>query len=140
MGHLTDARTAVQEVVAQIQEDWTAYPLVVELDNRSVVDQGQQTKPYLKVRIVPMRGGGQSDLADRPFVEQRGQILLYACAREGSGAGEADALLDFITDYFDMAVLGTLHCTAVEATEPKNVKGWREVPAIVNYWYHRLSN
>jgi hypothetical protein len=138
MGHLTDARAAIQAVLKQIQTDWTAYPLVVELDNRDVVDQATQSYPYLSVQIVPM-GGGQADIGARPLVEQRGQILLYAAARVGTGAAGADALLDFLTDYFDMKTVGPVRCHAVVATEPHDLKGWHYTPAIIDYWYHRQS-
>ena len=38
-------------VIAQIVADWTTYPLVVESDNRTAVDQSLQVDPYIKVMI-----------------------------------------------------------------------------------------
>lgn len=141
MGHLTDAQNSIQTVLAQIQADWqlaTGKTLVIELDNRDVVDQGTQQDVYLSVEIIPMNGE-QADMADRPKVLQEGQILLSAVARCGSGASESNVLLDFLTPYFDMKDLANVRCHAVKAVQPKEKNGWRYAPAIVDYWYHRTS-
>ncbi len=136
--NLGQAKADVMTVVAQIVTDWTTYPLQVESDNRTVVDQATQVNPYLKVEVAPM-SGEQADMADHPRVLQRGQILLYAVAKGGSGEADANALLDFVAGYFDMKNIGTVRCHAATATTQKEIKGWWWCPAIVPYWYHRTS-
>jgi hypothetical protein len=138
MGHLTDADASIRAVLKQIQDDWTDYPLVIQIDNRIVVDQGGQTEPYLDVQIEPL-GGGQADMADRPLVEQYGQILLAAVVRCGAGTTDAKKLLDFVLPYFDMKDIGTVRCHAAVAVKPREEKGQYYAPGMVNYWYHRVS-
>lgn len=139
MGALTDTRTTIMAVVKQIQEDFTAYQLDVESDNRTTINQGKQSKPYLRVEVEPL-SGEQASLGANPLVEQRGQILLYACAKEGSGALLADQLRDFITPYFDRKVLGFVQCHTAFAVMPKAVQGWVYYPLIIDYYYHRVAS
>lgn len=138
MGALSDTRAAVMAVVQQIQTDFTAYSLKVESENRTSIDQGTQVNPYLKVEIKPI-SGDQASLGVNPLVEQRGQILLYACIKDGEGAALADTLRDFVIPYFDRKVLNFVQCYAAIATQPKEVLGWRHFPVIVNYYYHRIA-
>lgn len=135
---LTEARAAIMAVVAQMQIDHTAYPLVVETSNRDVVDQALQVKPYLKVTVAFM-GGDQMDMADKPRIKQHGQVLLCAVAKGGSGEAEALELLDFITPYFDLARLGSIECHACTAVDAKEDKGWWHAPAIVDFYYTRIK-
>jgi hypothetical protein len=138
MGALSDTRTAVMIVVQQIQDDFSDYALNVEIDNRTVIDQAKQKTPYLRVEIEPL-AGDQISMGKNPLVEQRGQILLYVCVREGKGAAEADELRDFIIPYFDRQVLGYLQCHAAVATRPRSIKGWEYYPIVVTYYYHRVA-
>jgi hypothetical protein len=138
MGALSDTRTAVAAVLAQIQDDFSDYRLLIETDNRTLVNQKTQTVPYLRVEIETL-SGGQESLGKNPLVEQRGQILLYACAREGSGPTLADELRDFVIPYFDRKVLGFVQCYAAVATRPRIIKGWEHYPVVVTYYYHRIA-
>lgn len=138
MGALTDARAEIMAVVARIQADWTAYPLVVEPDNRIVVDQATQTNPYLQVSIK-MLSGEQLDMADRPKVEQRGQILLCVVVKENSGSAKAQALLDFLTPYFELQDFAQVRCHAFQAVSDSTVKGLTYYPGIINFWFTRNS-
>lgn len=138
MNAIEQARVDIVTVVMAAQAAWTAYPLTVEYGNREVVDQNLQTKPYLKVKILPL-SASQLDMADKPHVKQLGQIQLIAVAKEGSGESEANQLLDFLTPYFDMKAFSLVNCYAVEAQTPRTISGWEYCPAIVNYWYNRTS-
>jgi hypothetical protein len=131
-------RLDVMTVVKQIQTDWTAYPLLVETDNRVIIDQATQANPYLRVEIVPLVSD-QMDLGAHPHVRQTGQILLYAVAKEGAGAALSEALLDFVTPYFDLKRFTTIQCHSVQAQKPIAKTGWWWNPAIVNYFYFRAT-
>lgn len=139
MGHLSDAKAEVRAVAAQMQLDWTAYPLQIELDNRESVDLGTQTKPFLQISVKPM-AGEQMDMADNPLIEQRGQILLNVVSRAGDGTTESDALLEFAMKYFSLKYFTLVQCRAAVAVSPKLVKDRWYSPAIVDYWYQYLRN
>lgn len=138
MGALTQADQAIMTVIKQIVTDWTAYPLFVEPDNETSLDQAAQTNPWLQVSIRQI-SGSQMDLADRPRVQQLGQILLSAVVKDGAGRQGAKALLDFCTPYFDMKDLGIVRTHAFEATAAKALNGWYYAPAIVPFWFDRIS-
>lgn len=131
---------AIMAVIEQIVADHTAYPLAIEIDNRKLVDQAKQSLAHLKVEIKYI-SGGQLDLSSRPFVEQWGQIWLSAICKEGTGTAAVRTLLDFLLPYFDRKVLGGLvHCKTVTSGTPKQIKNEWYAPAIVNFYYHRLTN
>lgn len=132
------ARQAIRTVLDQIRADWAAYPLVIETDNRKIVDQATQEKPYLQVEIDFM-GGGQADLGARPTVRQDGQIEIHIVDKAGNGTAEIDALVDFIVPYFDMKNLGIVRTQAVERYRGKDVKGWWHEPLLINFYFHRTS-
>lgn len=138
MATLTDAHTEIMTVVEALQAAWTDYPLVVETTNRAAVDQSVQTNPYLQV-TVRMIGAQQLDMADRPQVKQRGQILLSVVSKGLSGVAKGNNLLDFCQAYLDLKNLGAVQCQAFEVVDGVSIKGWWYAPAIVNFWYTRLS-
>lgn len=129
-----DVATVIQAIVTA----WTDYALVVEMDNHSAVDQSVQEKPYLQVEIRHM-SADQADMSDNPFIDYRGQILLSVVAKAGTGTTDSNKLLDFIRPYFNIKDIGIIHCKAFEDYPAKSVNGWYYSPAIVNFWYHKLS-
>lgn len=132
------AATDITAVIKQVIADHTSYPLVVEEQNRNEVDQVTQTNPYLKVE-VKFFSADQMDMADHPRVEQWGQIFLTAMCKPGQGTVGVKTLIDFVRPYFELKQIGIVHCRAVSAVDGKEVKGvWRE-PAIVNFYYHRIT-
>lgn len=133
------ANRDIAAVIKQIIADHTLYPLKVEQKNRSKIDQATQVKPYLKVE-VKLLASDQIDLADKPRIEQWGQIWLSAVCKCGEGAEEAEALLDFVTPYFELNRIGIVQCKSVTAVTGKEIKGLWYEPAIVNFYYHRRKN
>lgn len=135
---LTEANAAIMTVVAQLVQDHTAYPLVVETDNRDVVDLALQGQPYLQVTIDFM-GADQLDLGEKPRVKQHGQLLLCAVAKGGTGKAETLALLDFVMPYFDMANLGGVEFHAMEAAGAKEMKGLWRAATLGNFYFTRIK-
>lgn len=129
-----DVATVIQEIV----NTWTDYPLVVEMDNQEAVDQATQTKPYLQVQIRHL-DAEQADMSDNPFVKHYGQVLISVVSKEGTGTTDANKLLDFIRPKFNLKNIGLVNCKAFEDKSGKPDKGWWYSPAIVNFWYHKLS-
>jgi len=136
---LTQAGRDIRAVIEQIKADFTAYPLKVEIDNRSTVDQATQTDPYLKVEIDYLPGGQQLSIGTDVVVRQVGQVCLYAIVKEGAGTDLAAQLLDFVVPYFDRKVLGSVHLHPAQAIRGRPVKGWWYAPALLEFWYDRLT-
>lgn len=131
---LTELSQAVMTVIQQIVTDHTDYPLLVEMDNRDIVDQATQVNPYLQVTIAPMHGE-QAELGPNAMTKQTGQILISAVVKSGAGTADAKALLDFVLPYLSMQQFGTLQCQAAYPTLGKPANGWWHQPAIVPYFY-----
>lgn len=134
----TLARQALMTVVAQIVEDWTEYPLVIETDNRNAVDQSQQVEPYLKV-MIDFLGGHQADMADNPIERHYGQIVLQVVVRCGDGTAEGATLRDFIRPYFSLKNLGGLQLEAAERHKSREILGWEHLPLLATFYFHALS-
>ncbi len=133
------AKLDIRTVLEQIVTDHTAYPIVVEIDNRTLVNQATQVKPYLKAEIKFM-GSDQLDLGNASQnVEQWGQIWLTVVSKGGQGTADATALIDFITPYFDLRRFSLVQCRSVTSVGGKEMKGLWHQPLIVNFYYHRRT-
>ena len=133
----TDVATTLTSVIQQIIAAHTLYTLAVEQENLSTIDYATQDDPFLKIEIRLM-SADQMDLADRPRVEQWGQLWLSAVCKAGTGTAKAKALLDFATPYFELKTLGGVHCQAVAAQAGKEIRGLWVQPAIVNFYCQRV--
>lgn len=134
-------RIALATQIAAMQAAWLVAkgtPLVVEVDNRKMVDQATQSKPYLQVELRFM-SAEQADLSHNPMVRHDGQLLLAAVAKDNSGMAAANELLDFARPYFELQYIGPMQCQVMQDYPGKSKLGWYYSPAIVNFWYHRLS-
>lgn len=135
----TQASIDITAVIKQIIAAHTSYPLVVEQENKTTVDQDKQTKPYLKAEIHFMAADQIELGAQNQLVQQWGQIWLSAVCKPGAGTADVKALLDFVTPYFDCKKVGIVQCLAVTATLGKKADGLWHQPAIVNFWYLRRT-
>lgn len=135
---LTEANAAIMTTVVQLVQDHAAYPLVIETDNRDVVDLALQEQPYLQV-TVDFMGADQISLGEKPRVKQHGQLLLCAVAKGGTGKAASLALLDFVMPYFDMESMGGVEFHAAEAAGAKEIKGLWRATALVNFYFTRIK-
>jgi hypothetical protein len=133
------ARLDIMNVINQIQADFSDYPLVVESDNRQVVDEATQDNPYLQVEIDYLPGGGQMDLGTRPMVKQVGQLCLYAVVKEGAGSAGAGHLLDFVLPYFDCKTRGIVTFHAGQRVRPIRRNGKWYAPVWFDFWFVRYT-
>ena len=132
------ARQGIMTAMAAAVTAHTSYPLVVEADNRKLVDQVAQSDPYIQISIAFM-SAEQSDMADHPIVRQMGQIILAVAVKEGTGTAAGAALRDFIRPYFSMKNLGIVRTHAAEIYSSKTHMGWEYTPLLINFWYHDVS-
>ena len=137
----TQASIDIAAVIKRMIADHTSYPLIVEQDNRKVVDSTGQVNPWLKVQVKFM-GAGQIDLGNtHQTVQQWGQVWLVATCLPGDGTAAVKALLDFVRPYFNVKQLGVAKLTfnAVSGGAGKEVKGLWVEPAIVDFYYHERT-
>lgn len=138
---MTTESQAVAEIMTRLTTAvaaWSAYTLVVEIPNKTLVDQATQTNPYLQVAIS-MLSGEQLDMGDNRRSRQFGQLILMVVAKGGTGMIPTSALRDHLAPYFNMENLGTVVCEAAELHMSKPIKGWEYSPLVINFWYTQLK-
>lgn len=132
------ARTDIATAVAAAVAAWVAYPLVVEMDNRSAVNYDTQQKPFLQVDSYYL-GGDQLDLGDSPLVKQYGQIMLSVVSKEGTGIAESAALADFLVPYFELKNFVVVRTHAAEPQKSRILRGWHYQPVLIPFWFVRTT-
>lgn len=129
-----DAATEIRAIFEQVRTDWTAYELLIEHDNRNVINLATQVNPFLCVSIVNL-SGQQLDLGAKPRTRQFAQIQMAAAIKQGKGTAELDALLGFIAPYFNMKDLTTVRCQSIALMKDKLEKEWYYRPAVIGFYY-----
>lgn len=133
---LLQCRQDIATVLQAIKTAWVAYPLVIDTDNRNLVDYSVQANPFLQVDTIYL-SADQLDLSANPKVKQYGQLILSVVAKDGTGVVDILTLLEFITPYFDMKDFSSARFHAGEVYKPKVVNGWYYQPVLFNFWFIR---
>lgn len=133
-------RNEILAVIEQIQTDFSTYPLQVDAPNLSKTVLGGQSRPYLRVDIDYLPGGGQMEIGKaKQLVKQRGQVVLDVVVKGNSGTLEATKLLDFIVPYFNIKVLGVVRTHAVQAARGRELRGEWHQPLWVDFEANQFS-
>lgn len=134
----TLARAAIMTVIQQAVDDWDDFPLLVETENRRIIDQATQVNPYLRVWI-DFLGAQQAELGLNPLVRQTGQIMVQVVVKCDSGTRLPATLRDFLRPYLSLKNLGGLQTSVAEIYKSKEIKGWEHYPLLINFWYHEAN-
>jgi hypothetical protein len=124
-----------QAVVTQVESrklQWSGFPLVVEYDNKIIVDTQTQAKPFLCVRIVYV-SGEQANLGPDSRQRDYGQIHIAAAAKENSGTAEANTLLDFFVPALRMRTLAGFRLYGSRPQKELEHKGWLYYPVLIPF-------
>lgn len=125
-------RVAFTALVEARKSSWSGYTLLIEYDNRLVVNTQTQTNPFLCVKILYV-SGDQATLGTYPIQRDYGQIHLAAVVKENSGVAQANALLDF---FVPSLRLRTADGTRLYASRPQKeqvFKGWVYFPVLIPF-------
>ncbi len=136
MATLEQARIDIVTAVEAAKTGAPISPLVIEYDNRIVVDTQTQTKPYLAVHIKFM-DGHQASLAANPIHRIQGQIHLAAVAKIGSGSADALKLLDFFYPQLHGRAMGTVRCHMAKIAPTTIHLGWEYYPVLIPFWFDK---
>lgn len=132
-----DIRQALVTAVEAAKVGAPTAGLIIEYDNRIIVDTQTQVDPYLIVQVVLM-DGKQADLAEHAIHRFYGQLLLGATVKDGSGASDALKLLDHFVPQLQRQTFNGVHMqTAKPAPSRKNL-GWTTFPTIIPFWYDKI--
>lgn len=132
------ARVALVNAVEALKATWTAYPLLVEYDNRITVNRGTQTNPFLCVSLNYM-GGEQLSLGTNPGYRNMGVIALEAHIKEGQGSKLANDLLQHFFPILQMTdAFAPLRTYAGRHTSKPPKDGWDNEIVLIPFWYDTL--
>jgi len=129
-------RQAVTNAVEAAKVTFTEYPLVIEYDNRILVDTQTQVNPFLQVRVLIL-DGGQVDLSNDPLHRYIGQLHLAAVTKEGGGSAEANRLLEHFYPKLHKNSLGGVRTYMAKPSTPKPHLGWIYTPVLIPFWFDR---
>lgn len=133
-----DIRAAVVAEVEVIKATFTAYPLVVEYDNRLGVDMALQQNPFLCVE-VQVFAGRQADLSSNPIHRLTGFLILTSKVKEGEGVKKQVDLLDFFYPKLQKRKIGPAIFEMADFDKPRTVKGWVGYSALIPFRADRVN-
>lgn len=123
-----------QQLVAEIEaiRIQSGSGVVIQYDNRDIVETTTQSGPFLDVSIEYI-DGEQVDLSNKPVHRIVGLLVLTARVREGSGsAGAYDLLSNFYMKLHGRQV-GDVKLAMSKFSRPKKVDGWWGVASFMPF-------
>jgi hypothetical protein len=117
----------------------TLYPkMVVEYDNRVIVDTATAQAPFLQcnIRFVDSE---QRELAPDSATRYRGQIELAVAVKDGQGVAEAYKVLDALVPLLQRKALGTVRTYNAQSVRDKPHLGWVYFPSLIPFWSDQPS-
>lgn len=115
------------------------YPLVIEYDNRILVDTQKQTDPYLQVEIVYL-GAEQADLSENPIHRLTGMIILTAKVKEGGGTAELNKLMEAFYPALQRKNFGDVRTfmSDIVTAKAQTKDGWVGLPVTIPFLIHKV--
>lgn len=138
MATLEQHRQSIVTAVEAAKATFTTYPLIIEYDNRMLIDQATQRNPYLCVDILFM-DGFQADLSTNPIHRKVGQIHLQAVVKEGAGSAQALQLLDHFGTALQAKILGGVRTKMQTYARSKPHLGWVYTPVVIPFWTNDIT-
>lgn len=130
---LDTIRQEVTTKVEEIKATFTAYPLIIEYDNKLIVDTATQENPFLCCR-VKLLDGYQRDYCDNPYHTIIGQIELAAAVKDGAGSAKANQLLDFFYPKLHRKSFGGVRTKMALPAPVQKHNGWHYYAVLIPLW------
>jgi hypothetical protein len=112
-----------------------SYTLVIEYENRNLVNWATRTDPVLCVEILYI-DGFQSNLAANTNHRVMGSILLKALVKKGQGVMAANKLLEHFYPAMHMSeAMFPVRTRATRLTKEPMEKDWFCEVAVIPFWY-----
>lgn len=129
-----------QSLVAAVEAAKVGAPtpsLVIEYDNRIIVDTQTQIDPYLIVQVV-LIDGVQADISTDPIHRFYGQLLLAPAVKDGAGSADALKLSDHFVPQLQRKTFSGVRTLAAKPTPSRKNLGWTLYPTIIPFWYDKI--
>lgn len=134
----TQARREIATAIEAARLAWTDYPLVVEQENRDVINYATQVKPFVSVDVV-FYDGKQMDLGPEPLQGVYGQVYIAVCTQEGKGTSEVTPVIDHMSKALSRQSFPLVKMGVPQPQPAVTRKGWYCQVTLVSFWYHELA-
>lgn len=132
-------RAAVVAAVETLKTSWVDYTLLVEYDNRIVVDTQTQVNPFLCVHIV-YTGGEQASLGQTQTHHRvYGSVIVSAAVKLGSGTKQANDLLEHFIPSLHLTSIGGARMWGASPEKDKEHRGWIYYPVVIPFDFDELN-
>jgi hypothetical protein len=138
MSNIETYRQQLVSAVEVAKETYANQDLVIEYDNRYLVDMNTQTDPFLCVEVSYV-GAAQADLSNKPVHKIAGMLILTAKVREGAGTANAYNLLDHFYEKLQFRVIGDCRMEMANIIRPAKLAGWWGISAIIPFRVNKFS-
>jgi hypothetical protein len=131
-----------QQLVTEIElhkASFTDYSVVVEYDNRTIVDTQLQKNSFLSAEIMYI-DGYQADLSNKPVHRIIGMLVLTAKTREGAGTAEGYKLLEHFYTRLQWKVVGKVRLDMAKMVRPRLLNGWWGVSATIPFHINKFPS
>lgn len=135
---MESAREAVATAVEAAKAGAPVADLVIEYDNRTLVDTATATKPFLRVELV-FGPGYQADISATPLHRFTGNIVLSAAVKEGQGSAEALKLLAHFYLALQSKQFGAVRTKKCSPGGSQPFKGWVYHRVFVPFWFDTVD-
>lgn len=138
---MSNLDTYRQQLVAAVEiarETYADSQLLVEYDNRYLVDMNTQTDPFLCAEIT-YAGAKQADMSNKPVQKIAGLLILTAKVREGAGTAAAYSLLSHFYENLQFRVIGDCRMEMASIVKPAKLAGWWGISAIIPFRVNKFT-
>ena len=138
MSTMEQARVALVTKVEALKTTWSAYPLLIQYDNRESINYATQVNPFLRVSIDYL-DGSQIALGPNGGHRMMGVILLEAWVKQGQGSKLGNELLEHFYPTIHMTdTMPPLRTRAAEFKSGNTINGWKAQAAIIGFHHDVL--
>lgn len=138
MSTMEQARVALVTKIEALKTTWSAYPLLIQYDNRESINYATQVNPFLRVSIDYL-DGSQIALGPNGGHRMMGVILLEAWSKVGTGSKLANELLEhFYPGISQSDAMPPLRTQASSFKSGNKINGWVAQASLTPFWHDTL--
>lgn len=129
------ARQQIAAAVEAARLAWPTYNLLVESENRTMVDHATQVEPYAAVDVI-FDDAEQADMSHKPLQRVMGVIHLAVCVKEGQGTAKCDLVMAHMAKALSFKIMPLVKTKVARPQRPVSRKGWYCQLTLIDFWYH----
>lgn len=133
------ARREIATAIETARLTWVGFPLLVEQENRTVIDHATQVNPYVAVDVL-FDDADQLDLGPSPLQRVLGRVYLCVAVKEGEGVAKSTQVMEHMIKSLSFKAWTLVQTKVASPRNPVARKGWYCLLTTVDFWYHEPVN